>query len=231
MAYIDRAGSHVDADKVVHETKYEHKIVEEDKKEDCKMTDQIAGLLALMQGNKNMDIPGLLALCKEKGYDRGWGGDGMFMFVFLILFLFAGGGWGNFNGRQQADFAAASGQNLQDIIGVYDRFAQLQQNTSNSFAQLDTKICSSIAETIAAVNANARNNYDATRNVGDAVRDCCCTLQAKITQLGCNIDSLRGTVEVEAERTRNVIDRTSCLRIVLRLLKARWNWALSVQLA
>ena len=33
----------------------------------------IAGLLALMQGNKGMDLPGLLALCKEKGYDRGWG--------------------------------------------------------------------------------------------------------------------------------------------------------------
>ena len=30
----------------------------------------IAGLLALMQGNKGMDLPGLLALCKEKGYDR-----------------------------------------------------------------------------------------------------------------------------------------------------------------
>lgn len=26
----------------------------------------IAGLLALMQGNKGMDLPGLLALCKEK---------------------------------------------------------------------------------------------------------------------------------------------------------------------
>lgn len=37
----------------------------------------IAGLLALMQGNKGMDLPGLLALCKEKGYDRGWGGEGM----------------------------------------------------------------------------------------------------------------------------------------------------------
>lgn len=30
----------------------------------------IAGLLALMQGNKGMDLPGLLALCKEKGYAR-----------------------------------------------------------------------------------------------------------------------------------------------------------------
>lgn len=76
----------------------------------------IAGLLALMQGNKGMDLPGLLALCKEKGYDRGWGGEGMFLFVFLILFLFAGNGWNGLNRNQQQDFAAMAGNNCQSIL-------------------------------------------------------------------------------------------------------------------
>ena len=66
-----------------------------------------------MQGNKGMDLPGLLALCKEKGYDRGWGGEGMFLFVFLILFLFAGNGWNGLNRNQQQDFAAMAGNNYQ----------------------------------------------------------------------------------------------------------------------
>ena len=82
--------------------------VENDTKKENTMGD-IAGLLALMQGNKGMDLPGLLALCKEKGYDRGWGNDGMFMFVFLILFLFAGGGWNNLGDRNQAAFAEMAG--------------------------------------------------------------------------------------------------------------------------
>lgn len=58
-----------------------------------------------------MDLPGLLALCKEKGYDRGWGGEGMFLFVFLILFLFAGGGWSNLGRGNQEAFAAMAGNN------------------------------------------------------------------------------------------------------------------------
>lgn len=179
-------------------------------KEEDKTMNNIAGLLALMQNNKNMDIPGLLALCKEKGYNQGWGGEGMFMFVFLILFLFAGGGWGNLANRSQEQFAAAAGQNLQDIIGIYDRFAQVQQNTSNSFAQLDTKICSSIAETIAAVRNQGDRNYDATRNVGDAVRDCCCTMRAMIAELGCKVDGLYGHTSVLQERTVNAIEKGNC---------------------
>lgn len=183
-----------------------------DDKEGCEMGD-IAGLLALMQNNKGMDLPGLLALCKDKGYDKAWGGEGMFMFVFLILFLFAGGGWGNLGPNRQQDMAstvAAAGINLQDIISTYDRLAQMQQANSNNFAQLDTKICSSIAETIAAVNSAARSNYDAVRNVGDAVRDCCCTMQAAITSLGCKVDGLYGHTSVLQERTVNEIQKGNC---------------------
>lgn len=34
----------------------------------------IAGLMALMQNNKGMDLPGILALCQQKGYGDGKGG-------------------------------------------------------------------------------------------------------------------------------------------------------------
>ena len=96
----------------------------------------IAGLLALMQGNKGMDLPGLLALCKEKGYDRGWGGEGMFLFVFLILFLFAGNGWNGLNRNQQQDFAAMAGNNCQSIIGLHDRISAAQESM-HMFLALD----------------------------------------------------------------------------------------------
>lgn len=180
-----------------------------DEKENCSMND-IAGLLALMQGNKGMDLPGLLALCKEKGYDRAWGGEGMFMFVFLILFLFAGGGWGNLNRGTQDQFAHMAGQNLQDIIGLYDRLSANQTATQQGFQALDTKLCSSIAETITAVRNQGDRAYDATRNVGDAVRDCCCTMQRLIAELGCKVDGLYGHTSLLQERTVNVVNQRFC---------------------
>lgn len=182
-------------------------------KEECAVND-IAGLLALMQSNKGMDLPGLLALCKEKGYDKSWGGEGMFMFVFLILFLFAGGGFGNLGNRfgpnAQADFAAAAGMNLQDIIGLYDRLAANQTATQQGFQSLDTKLCSAISETIAAVRNQGDRTYDATRNVGDAVRDCCCTMQAKLAELGCKVDGLYGHTSLVGERLQNAMERQFC---------------------
>ena len=45
---------------------YHHKASQEN----TSMNGDIAGLLALMQGNKGMDLPGLLALCKDKGYAK-----------------------------------------------------------------------------------------------------------------------------------------------------------------
>ena len=89
--------------------KHSVKEIHENTEEKENNMNDIAGLLALMQGNKGMDLPGLLALCKDKGYDRGWGGEGMFMFVFLLLFLFSRGGWGNLNGAEQAAFNNCAG--------------------------------------------------------------------------------------------------------------------------
>ena len=194
--------------------------VEENQEKGITM-DSIAGLLALMQNNKNLDLPGLLALCKEKGYNQGWGGEGMFMFVFLILFLFAGGGWGNLGGNRQQQFEALVGGQTRDLIALYDKLGQMQSSNSNDFARamqdnaagfmrLDTKLCSVISDTIAAVNSAARSNYDAIRNVGDAVRECCCTMQAKLAELGCRVDGLYGHTSVLQERTINAIERASC---------------------
>lgn len=183
--------------------------VNTENKGECSM-DNLAGLLALMNGNKGMDLPGLLALCKEKGYDKGFGGEGMFMFVFLMLFLFAGGGWGNLNQNGRNQVAALAGQNLQDIIGLYDRLAANGQVTTQGFMQLDAKVCSAINETVNAVNAAAARNYDATRNVGDAVRDCCCTMRANMADLGCKIDKVAGEVGIAYERTINHFDRRAC---------------------
>lgn len=116
----------------------------------------IAGLLALMQGSKGMDLPGLLALCKEKGYDRGCGGEGMFLFVFLILFLFAGNGWNGLNRNQQQDFAAMAGNNCQSIIGLHDRISAAPAVSTNGFTQLQTWLCESIAN----VTNSIRNQGD-----------------------------------------------------------------------
>lgn len=194
---------------------------QEAKEKEMSAMDNIAGLLALMQNNKGMDLPGLLALCKEKGYNNGWGGEGMFMFVFLILFLFAGGGWGNLGRNGQDQFAQMAGGQTRDLIALYDKLGQMQSNNSNDFSralqdnaagfmQLDTKICSAIAETIAAVRNQGHENYNAIRNVGDAVRDCCCEMNRQITALGCKVDGLYGHTSVLQERTVNAIERGNC---------------------
>lgn len=150
----------------------------------------IAGLLALMQGNKGMDLPGLLALCKEKGYDRGWGGEGMFLFVFLILFLFAGNGWNGLNRNQQQDFAAMAGNNCQSIIGLHDRISAAQAVSTNGFTQLQTWLCESIANVTNSIRNQGDRAVDATRNVGDTVRDCCCKLEASLASLNCKVDGV-----------------------------------------
>lgn len=150
----------------------------------------IAGLLALMQGNKGMDIPGLLALCKEKGYDRGWGGEGMFLFVFLILFLFAGGGWGNLGRNNQEAFAAMAGNNCQEIIGLHDRIADARSVSQMGFQQLQTWLCESIANVTNSVRNQGDRAVDATRNVGDTVRDCCCKMEAALATLNCKVDGV-----------------------------------------
>lgn len=181
----------------------------------------IAGLLALMQGNKGMDLPGLLALCKEKGYDRGWGGEGMFLFVFLILFLFAGGGWGNLGRNNQEAFAAMAGNNCQDIIGLHDRIADARSVSQLGFQSLQTWLCESIANVTNSVRNQGDRAVDATRNVGDTVRDCCCKLEAALATLNCKVAGvsrdireqgglINAKIELEALKAENARAAMEC---------------------
>lgn len=197
-----------------------HSVNEIHEEKENNMND-IAGLLALMQGNKGMDLPGLLALCKDKGYDRAWGGEGMFMFVFLLLFLFAGGGWNNLGARNQAAFAEMAGNNCQSIIGLHDRITAAQTASTNGFFSLDTKLCSSIAEVMAAVRNQGDRTYDATRNVGDTVRDCCCKMEAALATLNCKVDGvsrdiressslINAKIELEALKAENARAAMEC---------------------
>lgn len=189
-------------------------------KEENSMND-IAGLLALMQGNKGMDLPGLLALCKEKGYDRGWGGEGMFLFVFLILFLFAGNGWNGLNRNQQQDSAAMAGNNCQSIIGLHDRISAAQAVSTNGFTQLQTWLCESIANVTNSIRNQGDRAVDATRNVGDTVRDCCCKLEASLASLNCKVDGvsrdiressglINAKIELEALKQENARAAMEC---------------------
>lgn len=149
----------------------------------------IAGLLALMQNNKGTDLPGLLSLAKERGYDKGWGGEGMFLFVFLILFLFAGGGWGGLNRGQQADFAALAGTNAEELVGLHDRIADARNATQTGFQQLQTWLCESISNVISATRNQGDRIADVTRGVGDSVRDCCARLDLALAGLNNRIDN------------------------------------------
>lgn len=182
---------------------------EASEEKDCNMND-IAGLLALMQGNKNMDLPGLIALCRDRGYDRAFGNEGSFLFVFLLLFLFAGGGWGNLGARNQAAFAEIAGNNCQSIIGLHDRITAAQTASTNGFFALDTKLCSSIAEVMAAVRNQGDRVYDATRNVGDTVRECCCAMGRNLDALSCKVDGVAAEVRLMQERNVNALQSMEC---------------------
>ena len=173
-----------------------------------------------------MDLPGILALCQQKGYGGrdggGWGGDGMGLLVILLFFLMFNNGWGN-NGQNNR--ACAEGlvgaDNCQRIIGIHDRISAAQAASTQGFFQLDTKLCSSIAETIAAVRNQGDRTYDATRNVGDAVRDCCCKLEAALATVNCRIDGVQrdirestglinAKVELEALKQENARQAMEC---------------------
>lgn len=181
----------------------------------------IAGLLALMQGNKGMDLPGLLALCKEKGYDRGWGGEGMFLFVFLILFLFAGGGWNNLGRNNQEAFASMAGNNCQSIIGLHDRIADARSVSQLGFQQLQTWLCESIANVTSTIRNQNEGTLVAVNNVGSVVRDCCCKLEAELASLNCKVDGvsrdiressnlINAKIELEALKAENARAAMEC---------------------
>lgn len=194
-------------------------------KEKNSMND-IAGLMALMQGamqgKSNVDIAGLMALCKEKGYDRSFGGEGAFMFMFFLLFLLFGGGWGGIGRNNQGTMEAMVGaQTCQDIIGLHDRISAAQSVSTNGFQSLQTWLC----QAIDAVNASTRDQgdrvYGAVRNVGDAIRDCCCNLEARLTAVGCDINNLARSVsdvnanlsakiELEQLKAENAREKMEC---------------------
>jgi len=180
----------------------------------------IAGLLALMQGNKGMDLPGLMALAREKGYDKNWGGEGMFIFVFLLLFLFAGGGWNGLNRGQQADFAALAGINTEEIVGLHDRIADARAASSLGFQQLQTWLCESISNVISATRNQGDRIADVTRNVGDTVRDAAARLDLTMAGIANRVDNVARDVKegnslisakieleaLKAENARNALE-------------------------
>lgn len=183
----------------------------------------IAGLMALMQNNKGMDLPGILALCQQKGYGREGGswGDGMGLLVILLFFLmFNNGGWGN-NGNKACAEGLVGADNCQRIIGLHDRISAAQAASTQGFFQLDTKLCSSIAEVIASVRNQSDRTYDATRNVGDAVRDCCCKVEAQLATVLCEIRGVQrdiressglinAKIELEALKAENARAAMEC---------------------
>lgn len=184
----------------------------------------IAGLMALMQNNKGMDLPGILALCQQKGYGDGkggWSGDGMGLLVILLFFLmFNNGGWGN-NGNKACAEGLVGADNCQRIIGLHDRISAAQAASTQGFFQLDTKLCSSIAEVIASVRNQGDRTYDATRNVGDAVRDCCCKVEAQLATVLCEIRGVQrdiressglinAKIELEALKAENARAAMEC---------------------
>lgn len=180
----------------------------------------IAGLLALMQGNKNMDLPGLLALCREKGYDRGFMNDGSFLFVFLLFFLMGNGGWGNWGNRDAAAALVGNGQ-IETITSLFDRISAAQAESANGFNRLQTWLCESIANVTNSVRNQGDRVYDATRNVQDAVKDCCCKLQSELATIECEIKGLgrdirdgvsmvSGKIDLAQERTRNDMQSMEC---------------------
>ena len=178
----------------------------------------IAGLLALMQNNRNMDLPGLLALCQEKGYDGMWGNN--FMFIFLLFFLMGNGGWGNWGNRTAAE-GLVGAEALNTITSLYDRISAAQAASDQGFSNLQTWLCQSISNVVNSVRDQGDRNYDATRNVGDAVKDCCCKMQAELATINCKIDGisrdirestaiLGGKIDLAQERTHNDMQSMEC---------------------
>lgn len=178
----------------------------------------IAGLLALMQNNKGMDLPGLLALCQERGYGDMWGSN--FMFIFFLFFLMGNGGWGGWGNRAAAE-GIIGAENLNVITSLYDRISAAQAASDQGFSNLQTWLCQSISNVVSSVRDQGDRNYDATRNVGDAVRDCCCKMEAQLATLNCKIDGvsrdirestaiLGGKIDLAQERNLNAMQAMEC---------------------
>lgn len=183
-------------------------------KEDCSMNNVVASMLALMQNNRNMDIPGLLALCKDKGYDQGWGNNGMFMFVFLMLFLFSGGGWGNLGPNAQRDFQNCAGQSFNTIMEMYsqlkDQVFNTQTTLTNQGQQLQTWLC----QVTDSINAATRDQGDravaATQSVKDQLFQCCCDVKGLISGVSNLVQRGIDRQDLLQERTINAMQSMEC---------------------
>lgn len=171
-------------------------------------TNDIAGLMALMQNNKGMDLPGILALCQQKGYGReggGWG-DGMGLLVILLFFLmFNNGGWGN-NGNKACAEGLVGADNCQRIIGLYDRISAAQAASSGL---INAKI---ELEALKAENARAAMEC----RLVQAQKDCCCEMNQRFDRLDCKLDNMqrdseiaRLTRENEALKNKAIADSTA----------------------
>lgn len=146
----------------------------------------IAGLLALMQGNMTKDLPGMLALCKDKGYDgQQW------WWIIILLFFLGGGnlGWGSNNRAVASELIGSN--NLQTIL---DRLADLNgavnlsaADAANRFSQLDTNLCSSIANVISQVRDQGDRVSDNLNSVSRQISDCCCDLKSLLSGISCEV--------------------------------------------
>lgn len=187
-------------------------------KEKTGMND-IAGLMALMNQNKGTDLAGMLNLAKNSGYDgQQW------WWVIILLFLFCGGGWGNWgNGGQNK--ATATGllgaEGLTALTSLYDRLAANQSATTQGFFNLDSKLCSSIAEVMASVRNQGDRVTGQMTSFQGLVQQCCCQLEATLARMGCQLDGisrditqtgnlLGAKVDLGFERNGNRLDKLEC---------------------
>lgn len=156
----------------------------------------VADMFALMQSNKGMDLPGILALARENG------GTNQDWWWIILLFLFIGNNGGGLFGanRGAAEAALGGAENLQIVTSLYDRIASAQSTTEQGFSNLSTQLCESIAAVTASVRNQGDRTYDATMSVGNAVRDCCCKLEASLATLGCKIDSVSRDISAMGTR-------------------------------
>lgn len=178
----------------------------------------IAGLLALMQSNKGMDLPALLALCQDKGYDKSFGES--FFFLFFFMLMFTNGGWGGWNNRATAAEMIGA-ENVATLTSLYDRISAAQATSTQGFSSMQTWLCEAIANVTNSVRDQGDRVYDATRDVKDAVKDCCCKMQSELATINCKIDGLSrdirestavlsGKIELSQERTANQMQAMEC---------------------
>lgn len=191
-------------------------LVEDEMKEHCnehhkKENDMDpTALMALVQSmnSKGASFSDIAAACKKEGGDGFMGGGGIGFIVLILFFMMMNnGGFGNnANKTAAAEMAATAGFDLQTVTSMYDRHSATLQAVNAGFASGQTALCSSIAEVMGAVRNQGDRNYDATRNVGDTVRDCCCKVEAALAAIACEIKGVGRDVRESAALTQARIE-------------------------